>query len=100
MTNGEPSVPRTPISSWWAHPTWLWLVLLGLIFTTEFAVTLVLSWLLPREFPWLVQEVFDAVLLTIVVAPALWWTVVRPLQHLLRMRTRFLADLFATIETE
>jgi two-component system sensor histidine kinase UhpB len=77
----------------------VWLLVLAVIFAAEYTVMLVLPWL-PGQPSWLVESVVDCVLLTIVVAPVLWWTVVRPLQQAIRIRTRFLTELFSSIEAE
>jgi signal transduction histidine kinase len=63
-------------------------------------VMLVLPWLLPRGLSWFSQSLVDSVLLTIVIAPVLWWTVVRPLQQVISIRTRYLTELFTSIEAE
>jgi signal transduction histidine kinase len=78
----------------------VWLVVLVLISATEYTVMLVLPWLLPTDLSWLSKSVVDSVLLTIVVAPVLWWTVVRPLQQMISIRTRYLTELFSNIEAE
>lgn len=60
--------------------------------------------LLPKESPAQYSRVLhatiDAVVLTIILAPVLWWMLVRPLRNLAAMRERFLGDLFSTIEDE
>jgi len=78
----------------------MWGIVLSLIFTAEYAVMEVLPWLLPERTSWAWASALDAVLLTIVVAPVLWWTCVRPLQKMNSIRASFLADLFAHIEVE
>src|SRR5581483_1734836 len=57
-------------------------------------------WLLPDEPSRLLESVVDSVLLTAVLAPLLWWLVVRPLREVNRLRAGFLADLFAGIEAD
>ncbi|HZT80466.1 MAG TPA: hypothetical protein VFA26_09595, partial [Gemmataceae bacterium] len=57
-------------------------------------------WLLPAEPHPLLEAAGDAVILVAVIAPAIWWTVVRPLREVNRLRTQFLADLFSRIETD
>lgn len=89
----SPSGPRI-------HPIVLWLVVLGLIFATEYAVMVILPWLLPQSPMRLLDATIDSVLLTIVIAPALWWMVVRPLQQAMSLRTRFLTQSLANIEAE
>src|SRR5271169_2191251 len=84
----------------WTHPARVWFVLLVLIFTAEYAVMLVLPLVLPADLSWFKESVVDSVLLTIVVAPVLWWTVVRPLQQVIDFRTRYLTELFSNVEAE
>lgn len=91
---------RISLAGFWAHPARVWLVVLLVIFTTEYAVMLVLPWLFPTDLSWFLESVVDSVLLTIVVAPVLWGTVVRPLQQVISIRTQYLAELFSNIETE
>lgn len=82
------------------HSLVVWLVLLGVVFVTEYAVMLILFWLLPvRSSPMLVSAV-DAVILTLLLAPVLWWTLVRPIAETNRLRSQFLSDLFAQIEID
>jgi outer membrane protein TolC len=76
------------------------LALLALIFATEYAVMLVLPWLLPQHASRLLESAVDAVALTAVLAPVLSWTLVRPLRGVIRLRTQFLADLFTQIESD
>jgi signal transduction histidine kinase len=78
----------------------VWLAVLILIFGAEYAVMLALPWLLPSDLSWFSKSVVDAVLLTIVVAPVLWATVVRPLQQVLSIRTWYLTELFSNLEAE
>lgn len=61
---------------------------------------LVLPLVLPGDQSNLVEAGIDAILLTAIVGPVLWWTLVRPIREVLRIRTRFLAELFTTIEAE
>jgi signal transduction histidine kinase len=75
-------------------------LVLGLIFAVECGLMFALPLLLPDGAPRILEAAADAFILTIVVSPVLWWTVVRPLQQASRLRDFFLADLFATIEDE
>ena len=86
-------------SWWWLHPGTAWLTLLVMVFVTEYAVMLVLPWMLPGEPGPLLEATVDALMLTAVMAPLLWWTVVRPLREVIRLRTRYLADLFSRTES-
>jgi signal transduction histidine kinase len=44
--------------------------------------------------------VVDAIILIAFLAPVIWWTVVRPLREVIRLRAQFLTDLFSRIETD
>jgi signal transduction histidine kinase len=70
------------------------------MFVTEYTVMLALPWLLPPRRSPLLEAAVDAMLLIAVLAPVIWWTVVRPLREVIRLRNRFLADLFARIEAD
>jgi signal transduction histidine kinase len=84
----------------WLHPAAVWLLVLAAMFVTEYSVMLVLPWLLaPGRSP-LLEAAVDAILLISILAPVIWWTVVRPLREVIRLRNRFLADLFARIEAD
>jgi len=65
---------RSPLTNVWTHPARVWLLVLVLIFVAEYTVMLVLPWLLPADLSWFSESVVDSILLTVVVAPALWWT--------------------------
>jgi signal transduction histidine kinase len=82
------------------HPAAVWLLVLAAMFVTEYAVMLALPWLLPPQRSPLLEAAADATLLIAVLAPVIWWTVVRPLREVIRLRERFLADLFARIEAD
>jgi signal transduction histidine kinase len=84
----------------WLYPVAAWLVLLGVVFMAEYAVMQVLPWVLPEGTPSLLASAADAVALTLLLAPVLWGTQVRPLREAIRLRTRFLVDLFAQIESD
>lgn len=73
---------------------------LAIISLVEYAVMRVLPLVLPDDPPRLVESLVDSVILGLILAPVLWWAIVRPLQHAAAMRERFVAELFATIEDE
>jgi signal transduction histidine kinase len=85
---------------YWLYPAAVWLIVLAAMFVTEYAVMLALPWLLPPQHSRLLESAVDAMLLIAVLAPVIWWTVVRPLREVIRLRNRFLADLFARIEAD
>jgi signal transduction histidine kinase len=91
---------QKPICGLSDHPARVWIIVLALIFAAEYCVMLALPFVFPEHVSWFAESAVDAVLLTLVVAPLLWATLVRPLQHIIRIRTRYLADLFSTIEAE
>jgi signal transduction histidine kinase len=84
----------------WVYPVTVWLVLLAVVFAAEYAVMLLLPWLVPEHPSRLLESAVDAVVLTLLLAPVLWWTLVRPLREVIRLRTQFLADLFAQVESD
>ena len=84
----------------WLYPVTVWLGLLSLIFVAEYGVMLLLPRLLPQHSSRLLESAVDAVVLTLLVAPALWFSLVRPLRELIRLRTQFLVDLFAQMEND
>lgn len=87
--------PRAVLS-----PTVVWLVILVVLFVTEYAVMLALPILLTQDRSYLAEALIDALTVTAVIAPIIWWTLVRPLREVIRLRTRFLGDLFTAIEVE
>lgn len=84
----------------WSHPVAVWLLLLILVFAAECIVMLLLPTLLAPHSSRLLESAVDAILLILLVAPMLWWTIVRPLQEIIRLRMQFLSDLFAQIEVD
>ena len=84
----------------WLYPVAVWLGLLVIIFASEYAVMLLLPWLLPRHSSRIFESTLDACLLTIVLSPVLWWTIVRPLREVIRLRTQLLANLYTQIEVD
>lgn len=61
---------------------------------------LALPLVLPSHWPRLVESLLDAAALALMVAPVLWWAIVRPLQRAAALRDRFLGELFAALEDE
>jgi signal transduction histidine kinase len=84
----------------WFYPVRVWLTLLALVFAAEYAVMLILPLLLSKKASRGLESAVDAVVLTLLVAPALWWTIVRPLSEIIRLRTKFLSDLFESMERD
>lgn len=82
------------------HPAGVWGLVLGVIFAAEFALMLFLPWVLGEEPSRLLESAVDAIVLTVLVSPVLWWMLVQPLRHALAVRARVLADIIANIEAE
>lgn len=93
-------MPSRSNSLAWLYPTVVWLILLVTLFATEYLVMLILPLLVPKEPNRLLEAFVDAVILTVVLAPLMWWMIVRPLREINRMRAQYLADLFAQIEID
>jgi signal transduction histidine kinase len=84
----------------WLYPVAVWSMLLAGMFAVEYAVMLILPLVLKADSPRALEAALDSVLLTLVLAPALWWTIVRPLTEVIRLRTQFLSELFQHIEED
>jgi signal transduction histidine kinase len=84
----------------WLYPVGIWLLLLSIVFASEYAVMLILPRMLGQHSSRTLEAIVDAVVLTLIMAPLLWGTIVRPLTEIIRLRTRFLADLFEQIERD
>jgi signal transduction histidine kinase len=84
----------------WREPLRVWLTVLATLFFTEAIVMGIIPWLVPAQAPRLVEAIVDALILTSVAAPVLWFLLVRPLQEANRLRTLFLGDLFVSIEAD
>ena len=75
------------------------LIILAVVFLSEIAFMLLLPILFGNtHFSWL-ETTLDAALLTIVLLPVLWFTVIRPLQQLAQMRAQLL-DEFVNLQEE
>ena len=57
------------------------LTVLGIVFATETAVMLGLMVLYPHGVAGWVESLLDATLLTLLIAPLVWWTIARPLRR-------------------
>lgn len=82
------------------HPAGVWTLVLAVIFTAEFALMLVLPWVLGEQPSRFLESTVDAVVLTLLVSPVLWWMLVKPLRHALALRARVLSDIISNIEAE
>jgi signal transduction histidine kinase len=90
---------RSPSNSV-ASPWGVGMLVLAVVSVTEYVIMLVLPELLYGEHPRLLACAVDALVLSAVLSPVLWWMVVRPLRRAAEQRERFLADLFSTIEAD
>ncbi len=81
-------------------PWRLFVVVLGLIFSVEVTVMLLLPVLLPIGVTATFTAAFDACLLTVVLAPLLWGLVIRPLRSLAATRTELLGRVLTAQEEE
>jgi signal transduction histidine kinase len=91
---------ETRVARGWLHPVTVWLTLLAVVFVAEYGLMLLLPWLLPKHASRILEAAVDAVVLTLLLAPALWFTIVRPLKEVIRLRSQFLTDLFESIERD
>jgi signal transduction histidine kinase len=82
------------------RPLRLFLIILGVLFTIEAIVMFVLPFIIPPESTVTLGAVIDACLLTVVLAPMLWFLIVRPLQNLAATRQRLLAQALSAQEKE
>jgi signal transduction histidine kinase len=77
------------------------LVILAVIFLAEAGVMLVLPFLVQhnQQDAW-PEALLDASMLTLLVAPVLWWLIFRPLRTLAEFRSRLLAKIIEVQESE
>lgn len=86
---------------WYIVKPWrLFVVVLGLIFAVEATVMFLLPVLLPVGVSATYVAVFDACLLTLLLAPLLWALVIRPLRSLAETRTELLSRVLTAQEEE
>jgi signal transduction histidine kinase len=91
---------ETRVATSWRYPLTFWVVLLAAVFLVEYGVMLALPGLLPRGASRVLESAVDSVALTLLLAPILWWMLVRPLRETIRLRAKFLTDFFEQIETD
>lgn len=82
------------------RPLRLFVIILIVLFTIEIIVMLVLPYLTPANSAITFGALIDAGLLTIVLAPLLWYLIIKPLQKLAATRQRLLALTLSTQEQE
>lgn len=84
-----------------AGSPWLtWSVILAVIFSAEFLIMQGIPYVLGPDRSPVEEAIVDAVALTALVAPLLWFLIVLPLKRAAAVRERFLADMFTAIEAE
>jgi len=100
LRNATPSMVQSRYEWNAGHPLRVWLLVLLLIALVESGLMLLLPLILPAGTSRGGEAVLDALLLSLTLAPVLWWLLLRPLQQAARLRDQFLTDLFQTIENE
>ncbi len=94
-TNNQPAERGSPPT-----PLRVFTLILALVFTIEMGIMLAIARWSPPARGAVLLAVVDALLLTAVLAPALWGVVVRPLRALFEQRGKLLARLFDVQEQE
>jgi signal transduction histidine kinase len=82
------------------RPWRLFGIVLLAVFLIESMVMALLPRLLPRDSGVGFTALVDSVLLTVVLAPVLWWLIIQPLQILVRVRTQLLHRALSAQEDE
>lgn len=91
---------RTPFEVQTIQPLRLFLLVLGVLFVIESIVMFGLPLLVPAESSVAYGAVVDACLLTAILAPMLWYLIVKPLQETASLRQKMLAFAFSAQEAE
>lgn len=82
------------------RPGWLFLLVLSSAFTSEVVVMVVLPYFLPAQSSFSSAALIDACLLTVLLAPLLWWLVVKPLRKVADARQQLLSFAMSAQENE
>jgi len=82
------------------RPGWLFLLVLSSAFCSEVIVMVVLPYVLPAQSSFGSAALVDACLLTLLLAPLLWWLVVRPLRKVADARQQLLSFAMSAQENE
>lgn len=82
------------------RPGWLFLLVLSAAFTSEVVVMVVLPYVVPTQSSFSSAALIDACLLTALLAPLLWWLVVRPLRQVADARQQLLSFALSAQENE
>lgn len=91
---------RVELNLYPVKPQRIFVTVLMVAFATEFAVMRMLPLIVPQGSSKTVEAVIDAFLMTLIVAPVIWFTVVRPIQLLSFGRMLFLRRSMIAQETE
>lgn len=91
---------RVDLQLYTVKPQHIFLTLLATSFVTEFTIMHLLPWMLPKDSSRTLYAAADAILLTLVVAPILWFAVVRPIEKLSSSRFAFMRRSLIVQESE
>lgn len=78
----------------------IFLLFLGTTFVCELGIMLTLAAVLPRDMPPVVASLADASILTLTLAPLVWWLFVLPARRLTESRSRLLDRVLSAQEVE
>lgn len=82
-------------------PPWgIGLMVLGMVFTAEYIVMLIIPCFLPEHSANWIKALADATLLSLIVSPLMWWAIVGPLKNLNQVRERFIAAVMTSQEED
>ncbi len=93
FSSAPPSVMRWP-------PWVIGLMVLGIVFTAEYIVMLIMPRVLPEHSAYWIDALADATLLSLIVSPLMWWAIVGPLKNLNQVRERFIAAVLTSQEED
>lgn len=94
-------MPMRKAEAWQLFEPWKSLVvILAVIFSVETGVMLVLPYVPKATLGFVSEPLLDALLLTFVTAPVMWWLIVLPMRELLEARTQLLERIFCVREEE
>ncbi len=91
---------RVELNLYPVKPQRIFLTVLLVAFATEFSVMRMLPLIVPQGSSKTFEAVVDAFLMTVIVAPIIWFTVVRPIELLSRSRMLFLRRSMIAQESE
>ena len=91
---------RVELNLYPVKPQRIFLTVLLVAFATEFGVMRMLPLIVPQGSSKTFEAIVDAFLMTVIVAPVIWFTVVRPIELLSRSRMLFLRRSMIAQESE